>query len=221
MGKTIVVGDVHGCLIELEELLLECRYRPGLDRLIFVGDLINRGNYSLEVLLLAYSLGAECVLGNHEMALLKYARSGKSAGEGERVLLQQIEREAPYLIDWIASWPLFIQEANFLVVHAGVVPEYPMDQISPKILTHIRYWDPSRQRMDKHTGIPWYNFYKGRRLIVYGHWALKGLTIRSNTIGLDSGCVWGGSLSALILPEKKIVQVDAKESYVKNEIGAG
>ena len=77
MGKIIVVGDVHGCLVELEELLNSCAYRPGEDRLIFVGDLINRGNYSLEVLQMAYTLGAECVLGNHEMALLDHSLDKK------------------------------------------------------------------------------------------------------------------------------------------------
>ena len=217
--RTIIVGDVHGCLLELEELLETCAYQPGADRLIFVGDLINRGEHSLEVLLLAYALGAECVLGNHEAALLKYSRAGRASREGAMVLLQQIEREAPYLLDWIACWPLFIEEKNFLVVHAGVVPQYPVNKTPPKILTHVRYWNPTYRRMDKYTGVPWYHFYKGRKLIVYGHWALKGLTVRSHTIGLDSGCVWGGHLSALILPEKRIVQVEAKQCYVKNGTG--
>ena len=216
MGKTIIVGDVHGCLFELEELLDRCSYHPDVDRLIFVGDLINRGNHSLEVLLLAYSLGSECVLGNHEVALLKYSEVGRTGGRGDLALLRRIQQRAPYLMDWIASWPLYIEEKDFVVVHAGVVPEYDIGETPQKILTHIRYWDPVHMRMNKYSGIPWFNFYKGKKLIVYGHWALKGLTVRRNTIGLDSGCVWGGSLSALILPEKEIVQVAAKRCYIKN-----
>ena len=212
MGKTIVVGDVHGCLIELEELLSKCSHRPGKDRLIFVGDLINRGDYSLEVLQLAYALGAECVLGNHEVALLNRFSKG-----GEDEILENIQAEAPFLIPWIRSWPFYIKEKKFIVVHAGIVPEYSLDETPPEIFTTVRCWDQKSGRMDKYLGIPWYRLYRGNRTIIYGHWAFKGLTVRENTIGLDSGCVWGGSLSALILPQKKIVQVKAKKCYVKTD----
>ena len=216
MQKTVVVGDVHGCLLELEELLDKCVYRPGKDRLIFVGDLINRGEHSLEVLQLVCGLGAECVLGNHEAALLKRL---ESRSQGKEVvddgLLQKIEGRAPFLIPWIRSWPLYIEEKKFVVVHAGVVPEHALEKTPQKILTHVRYWDRENQCMDKYLGTPWYHLYDGKKLIIYGHWALKGLMVRKNTIGLDSGCVWGGSLSALILPERKIVQVRAKKCYVK------
>ena len=215
MGKTIIVGDVHGCLIELEELLDKCAYRPEKDRLIFVGDLINRGNYSLEVLQLAYAVGAESVLGNHEAALLKRFIKNQPLRKDTAELLQKIKKQAPFLIPWIRSWPLYIREKKFIVVHAGVVPEYTLDETPSKILTQIRYWNQNNRQMDKYLGTPWYLLYKGKKLIVYGHWALKGLTIRSNTIGLDSGCVWGGSLSALILPEKTIIQVRAQKSYIK------
>ena len=213
MEKTIVVGDVHGCLIELEELLDKCSYRPDKDRLIFVGDLINRGEHSLEVLQLVYALGAECVLGNHEMALLKRFESpSETRGDG---LSEEIRERASFLIPWIRSWPFYIEEKRFVVVHAGVVPEYTLEKTPPKILTHVRYWDRKLRRMDKYSGIPWYRLYEGERLVIYGHWAIKGLAVRSNTIGLDSGCVWGGSLSALILPQMRIVQVEAKKCYVR------
>ena len=211
MGKkTIIVGDVHGCLIELEELLGKCAYIPGRDRLIFVGDLINRGEHSLEVLQLAYSLGAECVLGNHEATLLK-----RHSEKYEDELLSRIEEQAPFLVPWIRSWPLYIKEKEFIVVHAGVVPKYDLEKTPQKILTHVRYWNQDSQCMDKYLGTPWYDLYKGKKLIIYGHWALKGLMVRSNTIGLDSACVWGESLSAVILPQKEIVQVKAKKCYAR------
>ena len=215
MKKIIVVGDVHGCLIELEELLDKCAYRPEKDRLIFVGDLINRGEHSLEVLQLAYTLGAECVLGNHEETLLKHHLENRPAREDTAQLLQKLKEQAPFLISWIGSWPLYIKEKAFVVVHAGIVPEYTLDKTPKKILTHVRYWDQEKRQMSKYSGTPWYHLYKGKRLVIYGHWALKGLMVRENTIGLDSGCVWGGNLSALILPGQQIVQVKAKKCYVK------
>ena len=215
MGKTIIVGDVHGCLIELEELLDKCAYLPGKDRLIFVGDLINRGAYSLEVLQLAYALGAESVLGNHEAALLKHSVKNRPSRKDTANLLQKIKQQAPFLIPWIRSWPLYIKEKKFIVVHAGVVPGCPLDKTPSKILTSIRFWNQENRKMDKHSGVPWYHLYRGKKPIIYGHWALKGLMVRNNTIGLDSGCVWGGSLSAILFPEKKIIQVKAKKRYVK------
>ena len=127
--------------------------------------------------------------------------------------MQKIKKQAPFLIPWIQSWPLYIEEKKFIVVHAGVVPEYPLNETPPKILTHVRYWNQKNRQMDKYSGIPWYHLYEGKRLIVYGHWAMKGLTVRNNTIGLDSGCVWGGSLSALILPKRQIIQVKAQKCY--------
>ena len=215
MGKVIIVGDVHGCLIELEELLDKCAYRPEKDRLIFVGDLINRGPHSFQVLQLAYSLGAESVLGNHEMSLLKGSLGNGPLRKDTAKLLQKIKKQAPFLIPWIQSWPLYIREKKFIVVHAGVVPEYTLSKTPSKVLTHVRFWNPNSQQMDKYSGIPWYHLYQGKKLIVYGHWALEGLTVRKNTIGLDSACVWGGNLSALILPKQKIIQVKAKKCYVK------
>jgi hypothetical protein len=212
--RTLIFGDVHGCLDELKALLETLLYDASLDRLIFVGDLINKGPSSYEVLKFVHQLGAEVVVGNHELSLLKYIKTGC---DGQFPvwdnLLNEMGSDRETLLSWISSWPYFIEEDEFIVVHGGLPPGQQPAQVAPEILTKIRTWDGEGLDVKNKDNPAWHELYQGKKLVVYGHWALQGLMEKELTIGLDSGCVYGRELSALILPEKRVVQVAAKRCY--------
>lgn len=195
--RTLIIGDVHGCLRELELLLEKVGFRNGADRLIFVGDLINKGPNSLGVLQRVYELGAEVVIGNHEHAMLK----SKTAA---------YPRE---LVAWVKTWPSFIEEKDFMVIHGGLIPGLHPKDSDPAIFTRLRTWNPKLKMPGKSADPAWFEFYTGKKLVVFGHWASKGLVWRENAIGIDTGCVYGRKLSCLCLPSKQLIQVDALEVY--------
>lgn len=190
--RTLIIGDVHGCIRELDLLLAKVGYTSN-DRLIFVGDLINKGPSSLAVLQRVKELGAEVTLGNHELALLL---------DIERGATPKFPRE---YIEWMRSWPAFIDTKDFLIVHGGLVPGEDYSKSDPRDLARIRLWQDR----------PWFEFYREKKLVVFGHWAAMGLVWRDNAIGLDTGCVYGKQLSCLELPGRKLTQVDAFEQYTE------
>lgn len=212
--RKIIIGDVHGCFEELVELLDACDYDVKEDKLIFVGDLINKGPESLSVLDLVDSTNADVVLGNHEVAFLKYLEGNENfVSKGFEQVKAQMGERLLFWESWLKSRPYYLEYDDCIVVHAGLQPEVKLENTSPSILTKIRTWDGSGDDMNNPSNPPWHKFYKGKKLVVYGHFAAQGLHILENSIGLDSGCCWGGSLSALILPSREIIQVKAKKAY--------
>lgn len=203
-ARTILIGDVHGCLEELHDLLAILDPRRG-DRIIMLGDLINRGPDSPGVVKFVHESGFECLRGNHEDDYLRHPDR-----EPYLKLRQQIGEQAH---DWIGALPLWIEEENFLAVHAGLQPGRHPSDTEPRILLNIRTWDGTGQKLKEPNNPPWYDFYQGTRPVFYGHWAQAGLTIRENTLGLDSGCVYGRKLSAYILEEGRVVQVPARARH--------
>ena len=227
-NKTFIVGDIHGCYDEFLKLLDKINYSPKNHRLILLGDIINRGPKSLEVLKWIKKNHIEVVLGNHELAFLKEAKSGVLR-DSFKILKNQMGAQFSSWVNWMKSWPLYIEEDTYVVVHAGIVPDEHPSQSNPHYLVYIRQWDAEkgvpvkrakeslkRAEQDKMFP-PWYTFYKGKKLIIYGHWAEQGLKLRENTIGLDTGCVYGGHLSGLFLPSKKVVQVKALKAYYHSD----
>ncbi|MCB0317996.1 MAG: metallophosphoesterase [Bdellovibrionales bacterium] len=208
--RTIIVGDVHGCLTELEELLAKLVFDKSKDRLIFVGDLVNKGPDSIGVLKLTQSLNAEVVMGNHDLGLLE--GTSKLA---EQVAIQMGE-DLDYWKSYISSFKPYIEDDNFIVVHAGFAPNQSLAETDLRILTRIRTWDGKGEELQDSLNPAWFEFYKGSKLVVFGHWARLGLMQKDNVVCLDSSCVYGGELSALVLPEKKIVQVKARKNYTKS-----
>ncbi len=195
--RTLVIGDVHGCLRELDLLLEKVGFRQGSDRLIFVGDLINKGPNSLGVLQRVFELKAEVVIGNHELAML----NSKAAG---------YPRE---LVNWVKTWPTYIEEKDFMIIHGGLIPGVHPKDSDPGIFTRLRTWSPKFIAPGKKDDPAWYEFYTGQKLVVFGHWAAKGLVIRDNAIGIDTGCVYGRQLTCLTLPSRELTQVNALEVY--------
>ena len=211
--RTIIIGDVHGCIDEMTELVAKAGYRPGIDQLIFVGDLINRGPDSLAVWKLYRELGATSVLGNHELHLIRDAKGidvHKKWIKDFKVQFGGLFED--YLKD-IQSWPLYIENEDFMVVHGGLVPGEHPSQSDERMVTSLRTWSDGPKGINVAERQPWFNLYQAPKLVVFGHWAkLEGVT-RANVIGLDTGCVYGKRLTALILPERELVSVKAKQVY--------
>jgi hypothetical protein len=207
--RTIVIGDVHGCFKELMDLLRKVEMGPE-DELICVGDLICKGPDSLSVVQWALEApNVRCVLGNHEARFLNCWHQGEipNIKPYDLETYEQMKGEFERCMRFFATWPLYIERDEFVVVHAGLDSRHPLKAQSSADLTNIRCLNG--------LGIPWYEAYEDKRLVVFGHWARQKPVVRNNAIGLDTGCVYGGELSALILPERRIVSVSAHKVYRK------
>ena len=213
--RTIIIGDIHGCLDEFERLLQKLAFDKNNDRLILVGDLIHKGPNSLGVLNKVKQLNCQTVLGNHEDNFIRSTRDPSFASASFEVLKKEMGREYSDWSQWMEKLPTYIEEDDFLVVHAGLRPGYHPKDTDRRILTRIRTWDGLGEVLFSKHDPPWFDFYDGKKLIIFGHWASLGLMIRPTTICLDSGCVYGKKLSAIILPERTLVQVNAKKVYEK------
>ncbi len=209
-GRTIVFGDVHGCFQELQDLLRAVKAQPS-DRLISVGDLISKGPDSRSVIEWAMKTkNLECVLGNHELRLRKHWRAGTLSTEKshDAETYRQLGDLYEPAMRYIDQWPLTISGPVFLVVHAGFDPSEGLEWQTAAQLTGLRRLEDGR---------PWYEAYRERTLAVFGHWAKRQPVLRPNAVGLDTGCVYGGSLTALILPERILLSVPARRAYVEKK----
>ncbi|MBX3227563.1 MAG: serine/threonine protein phosphatase [Labilithrix sp.] len=202
-GRTIVVGDVHGCAGELHDLLDRVAFASG-DRLVFVGDLVARGPDSLGVLDVVRATGALVVRGNHEQKLIEWddARAQWIRGApAPRVEIGKLHRElarALRPIDWsvLRATPVSLDfpEHDLRVVHAGLDPALPFEQQNPATLMRIR-----TVPLAKKAHVLWGTRYAGPPHVVFGHNAAPRLQLHAWATGLDTGCVYGGQLTALVL----------------------
>jgi hypothetical protein len=215
MARTIIVGDVHGCVDELGRLLDEVA--PGAsDRVLFVGDLIARGPDSLGVLALYRQVKGQSVLGNHESKLLLAHRARLEGTKRPRVsalhyaLLHRLGDEDWALLEQLPL-SLSVPEHGLCVVHAGVLPGQSLAVQDPWILTHIRSLDPDGKPSPRHDYQPWAERYEGEPHIVFGHNSRLGLQLHPSATGLDTGCVYGGRLTALVLGARERIPSAAGE----------
>lgn len=208
MKRTIIFGDIHGCYDEWQRLLDKVKASAS-DRLITVGDLVCKGPSTKKTLELAMSLpNLQCLMGNHDFYLLTRWQNKDLKNcirDYQHAAVRQLGKHIDRYMRFIQSWPFYLNFRKFAVVHAGIIPNVPLSKQKHNDLIHLRTLG-SKQT-------PWYLSYKGKKLIVHGHWARQGLVVRRNVIGLDTGCVYGGKLTALVLPERTIVSVKAKKVY--------
>ncbi len=218
--RTLFVGDVHGCAAELDEILIKADFSPGVDRLLLTGDAFARGPDPLGVWHFIGQCDAEMTLGNHDARLLKQLISllekghpGKTNAD-QRFALKALEPVYSELRLWLEKAPLYIREESFLLVHAGINPERGLDNTSFQEFITIRTWPPVKGRID---GPRWHDFYRKQYpLLVFGHDAPGGLVVKEQDghpylLGLDSGCVYGRTLSAYILEERCLLQVKSQQ----------
>lgn len=220
MKLTAIVGDVHGCTSELEELLEQLRFVEGRDRLLFVGDLVARGPDSHGTLAFARKLGGVAVRGNHEDRLLAWRRRGKALGAEHQRLAQALSEEQWAMLD---AMPLWIQlpEHGLLVVHAGVVPGLPLERTPPEALLKMRTIDSDDRWSDEPDAGPlWASRYTGPPHVVFGHNARAGAQLHEWATGIDTGCVYGGRLTAVVLAEGQQMPRGAAAGAVLHSVPA-
>jgi len=202
MSRTIVIGDVHGCRAELEALLERVALASD-DDLVFVGDLVAKGPDSRGVLAIARKTKARVAVGNHEEKLLA-ARTAKREKRALPKLDPTHERLLAELDDeeWaeLEALPLSLElpAHDVRIVHAGVVPGIPFADQDPWLLTHIR--SITEKGPSVKWGPLWGASYEGPPHIVFGHNARKDPQLHAHATGLDTACVYGGELTALVLP---------------------
>lgn len=217
MGRIVFIGDVHGCADELQDLLAACAFDAS-DELVLVGDLVAKGPDSRRVLALAREHRARGVKGNHDHAVLRWrellARGTAPAHGPQHLKLAKTFSEEDWATLEALPLSLSLPQANVIVVHAGLVPGVALDRQEPDMLMNIRTLrsdgSGSRRSAD---GALWGTRWHGPELVIFGHHATEGLQRHSHAIGLDTGCVYGGKLSAYVWPEDRIVSVPARKTY--------
>ena len=271
MCKIYAVGDIQGCAPSLKALIKKL---PVQSKMIFLGDLVNRGPDSLGTLRYLKKLQEEkrieCILGNHDLHLLA-VDSGIRKTKGLDTVQPILDApDRADLMNWLRHRPMALSNGKVLTVHAGVLPQWDLQQtiecaqevekalrkksykdflanmygntpnkwsnslkgyerlrIITNALTRIRFCTPAgMMEFESKEGfedgpkgyIPWFKTPKRKTqdaLIYFGHWSTLGLLQHGNVIGLDTGCVWGGKLTAMEIPESgksskrlEIIQVD-------------
>ena len=218
--KVIAIGDVHGCIDELQDLLRQCDFRPG-DLVVFLGDLVCKGPDSVAVVQMAREIGAIGVRGNHDFEVVRWHQAIKS-GVDPPVFGSEHYHIAACLsnadMNWMHSLPWYIssKDLSALFVHAGFVSGIRLAKQNPRLMMNMRSILPDGTVTSKFfNNWPWARLWDGPQTVLFGHDADRGLQQYEHAIGLDTGCVYGGRLTACILPEKKLVSVSAKRKYFK------
>ncbi|MEZ5085073.1 MAG: polynucleotide kinase-phosphatase [Tessaracoccus sp.] len=238
-GPFDIIGDVHGCLPELIDLLGELGYAVEYDEqgravnaahpegrtVIFVGDLVDRGPSSIGVLRLAMGMTAAgtalAVPGNHEAKLIRALDGAKvNIAYGLETTLAELERESPEFRREVRDWcyslisHLVLDDGKLVVAHAGLKEAYH-GRASGRVRSFALYGDTTGETDEFGLPVryPWADEYRGKAMVVYGHTPTPTLDWINNTLCLDTGCVFGGRLSALRYPERETVQIDAAEVY--------
>jgi bis(5'-nucleosyl)-tetraphosphatase (symmetrical) len=248
-----LIGDVQGCCDAFERLLAQIGFSPSRDHVWLLGDLVNRGPQSMACLrrLQAFDGSASCLLGNHDLHLLAVADGAQRVKRQDTLdeILGAPDREA--LLDWLRCQRLAARDDGWLLVHAGVPPQWDVPQtlaLAAEVESALRgpgraefmqalygnrpsSWDPALRGNDRLRFIvnaltrlrfctadgqlefetkegagsapkgflPWFDVpdrHTAGSKIAFGHWSTLGLFDRNDVLCLDSGCVWGGALSA-------------------------
>jgi hypothetical protein len=211
--RTIVIGDVHGCLDELLALVARCQ-RSDEDRVVLVGDLVAKGPDSVGVVAWARETGADAVLGNHDAHVL---RALEDDGRAQHVAVAKTL--TPEDAAWLAARPLWLRlpgrsrEVAHLVVHGGLVPGVALEAQEREYLLNLRSIAADGRPSKRIEGTPWGALWPGPEHVVHGHDAVRGLQRHAHATGLDTGCVYGRELTALVLPAGELVSVPARRAY--------
>lgn len=215
-GRIITIGDIHGCYQEFAELLERVALQKD-DQLILLGDLVNRGPDSNKVIEMAKAYRAISLLGNHELRLLNFKKSGDTAllKETDTTTYEKLRPD-----DWayLAAMPLthYIEELDTVLVHGGFLPNEPWQKQPAHVVTRIQVIDANgrpQKRADCEDCPAWADLWSGPPFVVYGHTPRTEIYKLKWSVGIDTACVMGGYLTAFILPEKRFVQVKARKRY--------
>jgi hypothetical protein len=205
MSRTVIVGDLHACTGELEELLEQLGFVVGSDRLVQVGDLVVRGPDPHGALALVKRLGGRAVRGNHEERLLSWRHRHEPLGPDHARVASELSDDEWGMLEALPMW-LDLPEHGIRVVHAGVLPGQDAEATEPQALLKMRTLDArGRWSSDAEAGVLWGTRYEGPPHIVFGHNARPEPQLHEWATGLDTGCVYGGRLTAMVLAEGETV----------------
>ena len=209
--RTIVVGDIHGCYDELEDMLNALKFGTG-DRLISVGDLITKGPKSREVLdRFMADPQFSAVIGNHDLALRRRWNGEKfKLKASQKPTHKELKKEKEHYVSYLNSLPFIIDLGTHLVVHAGLRPGVALHSQTTEDMTELRSLGKNREA--RH-GTPWYDEYDGDKIVLFGHWPAAEPRRGKKAIGLDTGCVYGNELTAYIVETGEFVTVPARHQY--------
>jgi diadenosine tetraphosphatase ApaH/serine/threonine PP2A family protein phosphatase len=222
--RLMVVGDIHGCLAELEDLLGRLDPSPR-DVVISAGDIVRKGPQPARCLELWRERGYLAVAGNNELKILGRSRSLFRWFGGDDEVLRRSD-----LLDTIRTWPLAVDfpDAAVAVVHGGFLPQTAITPLAIEqqrdVIYRLRYvrkvgeaWQFVPKNEEQDGDRLWSEVWDGDRFVVYGHTPLEQPRFDRKALGLDTGCVYGGRLSAAVHDGRtwKIVSVKAKRAYAE------
>ena len=210
-ARTIVVGDIHGCYDELIALLEKAELGPD-DHVVSVGDLITKGPKSKEVLeLFMTDPRFSAVIGNHDLALRrKWNGEDIELKTAQKETHKELKNEKEAYCTYFNKLPFIIDLDTHLVVHAGLRPNVELYSQTTGDLTRLRTLGADRESEE---GTPWYHVYYGDKTVLFGHWPAPEPRRGKKAIGLDTGCVYGRTLTAYIIETDEFVSVEAQRAY--------
>ena len=216
MGRTIAIGDVHGCAWEFEKLLKKIKPET-CDTVIQLGDLINKGPDSHFALKIARDNHILAVMGNHELRMIK----AKIKNQGVSLTgynLETYKQLTKKDWKWIQELPKYIhlKALNSIFVHGGFLPTMPWKSQPIEIVSQIQVIDKNgfpKKRSEAPNCNLWVHQWKKKPSVIYGHLPRRKVYKTSKTIGIDTGCVYGGCLTAYIVEEQRTVRVAARRAY--------
>ncbi len=272
---TYAIGDIQGCYYSFHQLLKRIEFNATNDKLWLVGDLINRGSGSLEVLRWVYQNQSSVVtvLGNHDLHTLAVAEGKVPQHKSDTLQALLDAPDSNILLDWLRHQAMIHSEHGYLMVHAGLLPQWSAKEalaLGAEVEAVLRgagyqdflgqmygnlpaRWDESLQGMDrlrlitnamtrlrtcssdgemdfKFSGVladvpantmPWFEVPTRKSAdatIIFGHWSALGLLQRNNLFALDTGCLWGGELTAFRLEDRTVFQVPCSPQDVSLKI---
>lgn len=223
-GRTYIVGDIHGCIDELNELLKVISFSKN-DLLISVGDNIDRGPDSVGTIKKLIEINAISVKGNHENKFLRWYRGNKYLDE-QKFYSKFSDEEVKY----IANMPLYYKiNSENIIIHAGMKPNLSIENQKSEDLMYLRYTDADRKFISlrkindpsfEKIGLFWTEFGPFDYNIFYGHNVhslhkplITDFVNGKKAYGLDTGACFGGHLTAIVFETKEIIQIKAKQEY--------
>lgn len=210
-ARTIVIGDLHGCYDELLDLLDKVSFASE-DRLICVGDLITKGPKNREVLDRFMSDPQfTAVIGNHDLAIRRRWNGEKlKLKPSQKPTHKELKKEKDRYVPFLNQLPFTIDLGTHLVVHAGLRPGLELYSQTTEDMTELRSLGEDRE---SRKGTPWYDVYDGEKIVLFGHWPATEPRRGKKAIGLDTGCVYGGQLTAYIVETGELTSVPARQVY--------
>lgn len=212
--RVLVIGDIHGCCVELQDLLegagLTCE-----DRIIALGDIVDRGPESPEVLdFFRTQPGASSLMGNHERKHIRSFRGELRPALSQRITRQQLADGYPKAVAWMESFPLYTELSDAILVHGYLEPGIPLEEQRERVLCGTMGGDHYlRSRYAR----PWYELWDGEKPVIVGHMDYlrtgEPFIYHDRIFGLDTGCAHGRFLTGMILPEFRLISVPSRGDH--------